>query len=133
LQKTLDESDKKSRLRFVEGFFDAEGCVKIIKEPVRITPKICLDICNTNKIFLDAIQKILHEDLKIEARYSIQNPNPNWKGKNKQLAYHLRIYKKEFVHTFFDNISTTKLKEEKRIYVNNWLNREALALQRIRI
>ena len=40
----------------------------------------------------------------------------------KKLAYHLRIYKKEFVRKFFENINTTKLKEEKMIYVENWLN-----------
>ena len=36
-------------------------------------------------------------------------------------VYHLRIYKKDFVKTFFENMSTTKLKEEKMIYVENWL------------
>ena len=36
-------------------------------------------------------------------------------------VYHLRIYKKEFVKRFFDNINTTKLKEEKIIYLENWL------------
>jgi hypothetical protein len=38
----------RGRLEFVEGVFDAEGCVKIIREPVRRTPKICIDICNTD-------------------------------------------------------------------------------------
>jgi hypothetical protein len=29
----------KNSLQFVEGFFDAEGCVKLVKEKVRKTPK----------------------------------------------------------------------------------------------
>lgn len=64
--------------------------------------------------------------LDIEARYSIQKADGK---KNKQVAYHLRIYKKEYVKIFFENISTTKLKEEKKIYVSNWLNRETIVLQ----
>jgi hypothetical protein len=53
---------------------------------------------------------------------------PNYE-KRKQLAYHLRIYKKDYVKIFLQNISTTKLKEEKKIYVSNWFNREAMVLQ----
>ncbi len=106
-------------LKFIEGFFDAEGCVKIIKEKVRKTPKICLDITNTNKEILDIIQKLLQKELSIEAKYSIQKADGI---KNKQVAYHLRIYKKEFVKIFFENVNTTKLKEEKVAYVQNWLN-----------
>jgi hypothetical protein len=30
-------------LQLIEGFFDAEGCVKVIKEKVRKTPKVNLD------------------------------------------------------------------------------------------
>ena len=104
---------------FVEAFFDAEGCVKIIKEKIRKTPKICLDTTNTNLKLLDLIRRLLKEHLGIEARYSIQKADGI---KNKQIAYHLRIYKKEFVKKFFENISTTKLKEEKVLYVKNWLN-----------
>ena len=29
---------------------------------------------------------------------------------------------KEFIRRFFENISTTKLKEEKVTYLQNWLN-----------
>jgi len=114
--------DKKSALLFVEGFFDAEGCVKIIKEKVRKTPKICLDITNTDFRILEVVKKLLQEHLGIEARYSIQKPEIGKDGSLRKVAYHLRIYKKEFVKIFFENISTTKLKEEKVIYVKNWLN-----------
>ena len=110
---------KKNCLQFVEGFFDAEGCVKVIKEKVRKTPKICLDICNTTYWILELIKNILKDELGIEARYSIQKANC---VKNKQIAYHLRIYKKEFIRIFFENINTIKLKDKKINYVNNWLN-----------
>ena len=114
--------DKKSALLLVEGFFDAEGCVKIIKEEVRKTPKICLDITNTDFRILEVVKKLLQEHLGIEARYSIQKPEIGKDGSLRKVAYHLRIYKKEFVKRFFENINTTKLKEEKIIYVENWLN-----------
>ena len=106
-------------LETIEGFFDAEGCIKIIKEKVRKTPKICPDICCTNYEILELIRKLLQEHLNIEAKYSIQKADGI---KNKKVAYHLRIYKKEYVRTFLENISTTKLKKEKINYVKNWLN-----------
>ena len=37
-------------------------------------------------------------------------------------SYHLRIYKKEYIRNFLKNFNTTKLKPEKVIYVDNWLN-----------
>ncbi|HLG23701.1 MAG TPA: LAGLIDADG family homing endonuclease [Candidatus Nanoarchaeia archaeon] len=119
LELLMHQNEPKSFLLFIEGFFDAEGCVKIIKEDVRKTPKICLDITNTNFLLLELVRKLLQERLGIEARYSIQKADS---AKNKQVAYHLRIYKKEFVRRFFEYISTTKLKEEKAIYLENWLN-----------
>ncbi|MGV8150321.1 MAG: LAGLIDADG family homing endonuclease [Candidatus Woesearchaeota archaeon] len=116
-------------LELIEGFFDAEGCIKIIKEPVRITPKICLDICNTNYEQLELIKYLLLKHLEIEARYSSQEGFMAKDGFYRNKIYHLRIYKKEYIRRFLDNISTTKLKEEKKIYVSNWLNREAMILQ----
>ena len=118
LGQLIDQNSKEFSLEFIEGFFDAEGCVKIIKEKVRKTPKICLDITNTNFEVLDLIRRLLIEELGIEARYSIQKANGI---KNKKVAYHLRIYKKEYVQRFFENISTTKLIDEKVSYVENWL------------
>ena len=112
-------TEKRHAVEFIEGFFDAEGCVKIIKEKIRKTPKICLDITNTNKDYLDVIRLLLSEFLGVETEYSIQKPIYK---KNKKTAYHLRIYRKEYIRTFFDNISTTKLKDEKIKYVEKWLN-----------
>lgn len=122
LEQLIKQNDRKSALLFIEGFFDAEGCVKIIKEEVRITPKICLDITNTNFEILELVRKLLKEYLCIEARYSSQAEHMGKDGFMRKKAYHLRIYKKEFVKKFFENISTTKLKEEKIVYVQNWLN-----------
>lgn len=118
LEQLISQGNKRSALLFIEGFFDAEGCVKIIKEEVRRTPKICLDITNTNLETLELVRKLLQEKLNIEARYSLQKPDFI---KNKKLAYHLRVYKKEYIKRFFENISTTKLKAEKVSYVRNWL------------
>lgn len=117
LRTLLNKAERRESLLFIEGFFDAEGCVKIIKEEVRKTPKICLDITNTNFAFLELIRELLHEQLNISARYSIQRPD----GTNtRRTAWHLRIYKKEFVKRFLENIRTTKLRREKTAYVRNW-------------
>ena len=113
---------RENALQFIEGFFDAEGCVKIIKEPVRIIPKICLDICCTNFEVLELIRKLLLEHLGIEARYSIQKAYTSKDGHPRKTSYHLRIYRKEYIRKFLDNINTTKLKLEKINYVKNWLN-----------
>ena len=109
-------------LSLIEGFFDAEGCVKIIKEKVRKTPKICLDITNVNYDLVDLIRKLLQNTLGIEARYSIQKPFIGKDGFQRQKIYHLRIYKKEHIRKFFESMSTIKLKPEKSAYVKNWLN-----------
>lgn len=122
LRELIRQNGKKSALLFVEGFFDAEGCVKIIKEKVRKTPKICLDITNTNQGFLEIVRILLKENLDIEAHYSNQEAYLSKDGSPKKKAYHLRIYKKEYVKRFFENISTTKLKDEKMDYLTNWLN-----------
>jgi hypothetical protein len=124
LEGLLMQSNRHSKLLFVEGFFDAEGCVKIIKEKIRRTPKICLDITNTNLRFLEIISKLLKEQLNIEARFSIQT----YKNKKKKTTYHLRIYKKEYIKQFLKNVDTTKLKKEKVIYVKNWLRAKKSAI-----
>ena len=113
---------RKEAMLFVEGFFDAEGCVKIIKERVRKTPKICLDITNTNYEYLELIKKLLQKALNIEARYSIQKAFVGKDGCPRQKVYHLRIYKKEDVRIFLENVKTTKLKEEKVAFVEAWIN-----------
>lgn len=124
LERLLFEQDKTSALLFIEGFFDAEGCVKIINERVRKTPKICLDFTNTNFGFLDVVRKLLQKHLGIEGRYSVQEPQKHWKSNNKKTAYHLRIYKRSFVMTFLEKIHTTKLKPKKKKYVVNWFKKE---------
>lgn len=109
---------KDNSIEFIEGFFDAEGCVKIIREKVRKTPKICLDIANTNLEILNLIENLIRINLGINSKISKQID----KRKNRKIMYHLRIYKKEDIGKFLKNIKTTKLKPEKIAYVDNWLN-----------
>lgn len=105
---------------FIEGFFDAEGCVKVIERTTRITPKICLDFTNTRRDLLDLVKDILWKIFRIEARYSVQAYEA---ASGMKIAYHLRIYRKEFVSKFLDEIHTTKLTPEKSVYVKKWLKR----------
>lgn len=122
LKELTLEGDRKSALLFIEGFFDAEGCVKVVKEKRRKTAKICLDITNTNFEFLELVRKLLEEHLNIEARYSIQKGQIGEDGSRRKRAYHLRIYKKEFIRRFFEEISTAKLSLKKARLMKIWLN-----------
>jgi len=122
LESLIERNGKKSAILFIEGFFDAEGCVKIIKEKVRKTPKICLDITNTNYKILELVRRLLKYYLNIQANYSIQKSFIGKDGFKRKKAYHLRIYKKEYIRKFLENIDTTKLKKEKVPYVKRWLN-----------
>jgi intein-encoded DNA endonuclease-like protein len=106
-------------LQLIEGFFDAEGCVKVIKEKVRKTPKINLDFCNTNLALLEIIRRELNYALKIEGRFTSQKD----KRRNRQVVYHLRIYPKDAIRKFLEHVSTIKLKPEKVQYVENWLRK----------
>ena len=121
LQQLIEQNGKNAALLFIEGFFDAEGCVKIIKEKVRKTPKICPDITNTNFEFLEIVRKLLKQHLDIDAKYSSQEAFIGKDGSPRQKIYHLRIYKKEYVKRFLENINTTKLKAEKISFVEKWL------------
>ena len=106
-----------NRVNLIEGFFDAEGCVKVIKERVRRTPKICLDFSNTDANLLDLIQKALKCALGIEATLTSQKD----KRPNRKMMYHLRIYSKDGVRKFFQHLSTIKNNSEKARHVENWL------------
>ena len=106
-------------LQLIEGFFDAEGCVKVIKEKVRKTPKINLDFCNTNLALLEIIRRELNYALNIEGRFTSQKD----KRPNRQVVYHLRIYPKDAIRKFLEHVSTIKLKPEKVQYVENWLRK----------
>lgn len=127
LDELLEERGISVVLSFIEGFFDAEGCVKIIKEKVRKTPKICLDMTNTNFALLELIRKFLEKVLDIEAKYSSQEAYIGKDGFKRQKIFHLRIYKKEFVRRFFETINTTKLKAEKTQFVKNWIGNQTIA------
>lgn len=112
---------KQDSLQFIEGFFDAEGCVKVIRERVRKTPKICLDFTNTNREVLEVVQRLLRNSLQIESGLSVQHD----KRPNRKPVYHLRIYKKDYIRIFFENMQTIKLNKEKELCLKNWLQRES--------
>ncbi|HEY4520489.1 MAG TPA: LAGLIDADG family homing endonuclease [Candidatus Paceibacterota bacterium] len=118
LRNLITKAGKKSALLFIEGFFDAEGCIKVIKEKVRITPKICPDITNTNLELINLVRQLILETMGIQSAISVQKAYGNAK-----IAYHLRIYRKDDVRTFLKYVHTTKLKGEKIRLVRNWLNK----------
>lgn len=112
---------------FIEGFFDAEGCVKIIKEKVRTTPKICLDFCNTDLELILLVKTKLKDILGIDSGISKQLSVPP-----RKTAYHLRIYSKSGIENYLSSLHTTKLTQSKRPLVINWLaknGRESLLLR----
>lgn len=117
LNDLIKKYGKQAAQLFIQGFFDAEGCVKIIKEPSRITPKVCLDMANTNYEVLSLVRRLLLKNLDIEARFSSQKPYGN-----RKVCFHLRIYRKAYIRKFLKLIPTTKLKANKVTLVNNWLN-----------
>lgn len=117
LDSLITKYGKQAALFLIQGFFDAEGCVKIIKEPYRITPKVCLDMTNTNYEVLSLVQRLLLKNLKIEARFSSQKAYGNRKA-----CHHLRVYRKDDIRKFLKLMPTTKLKANKLTPVNNWLS-----------
>jgi len=118
LEGMIAKHEKQAALLFIQGFFDAEGCVKIIKQTSRVTPKVCLDMTNTNYEVLSLVQRLLLKNLNINARFSSQKPYGNRKA-----CHHLRIYRKEDIRKYLKLVPTTKLKANKVIPVNNWLNK----------
>lgn len=120
LTKLLRRGDRSvNALQLIEGFFDAEGCVKVIKEEVRRTPKINLDFSNTNLDLLQLIRRELKYTLGIEGRLTSQID----RRPNRQTMYHLRMYGKDAIRKFLLHVSTIKLKPEKLQYVENWLRK----------
>ena len=75
-----------------------------------------------NGRLLELTRRLLKDILNIEARYSAQKAYIASDGCRRKAQYHLRIYRKEYVREFLENISTTKLGHEKIQYVKDWLN-----------
>ncbi len=105
---------------FVEGFFDAEGCIKFIRGAERRTPKPCLDFCNTDLGLLHIIQTAMRETLGMESGISTQQTEPS-----RRTTYHLRIYSRAGIARFFDIMSTTKLSEEKKLLLDAWITKRS--------
>ena len=104
-------------VQFLEGFFDAEGCVKVIKEVVRRTPKICLDITNTRLELLQTFNEIMERSLGIRSHFSEQID----RRANRKKVFHLRIYKKSEIAGFLNGVDTLKLTALKGMYLRAWL------------
>jgi intein-encoded DNA endonuclease-like protein len=102
-------------LELVEGFFDAEGCVKIIDKTTRRIPKVCLDFCNTDLAILGLVWRATYRAMGICFKLSRDPPRPRRKP-----TYHLRIYKKDEIREFLSSIPTTKLDERKSRYAEEW-------------
>jgi intein-encoded DNA endonuclease-like protein len=120
MQKLIRNSAySRNALEFLAGLSDAEGCVKIIREEVRKTPKVCLDFTNTNKKLLDFAKGMLEETLRIKASFSLQHDE----SRGRKDCYHLRIYRKEWIKRFLKRVGTTKLTESKIPFVERWLAR----------
>ncbi|MBI5133496.1 MAG: hypothetical protein HZA83_02175 [Thaumarchaeota archaeon] len=90
-------------LEFVEGFFDAEGSVKIIKEKVRRTPKVAIDATNKRLDYLILMGNLVEEVLGIKTHFSSQ-----FDKRRNSTYHHLRIYKKSDVNKFLAKIHTIK-------------------------
>lgn len=121
LERMLEEGvARPNALEFVEGFFDAEGCVKVVKDSARKTPKICLDFTNTNIRLQELTQRFLRRYLGIEPKLLTQYDKRN----NRKPVHHLRIYKKSDIETFLASISTTKMKSYKTKFVEKWLEKK---------
>lgn len=103
-------------VEFIEGFFDAEGCVKIIRGKERKTPKVCLDFCNTDFGLLRIVRWGLRSTMGIEAGVSTQRV-----VQPRKRCYHLRVYSKLGVEKFLSAIRTTKMTGEKRAILQAWL------------
>ena len=105
-------------IRFIEGFFDAEGCVKIIGGKERRTPKACLDFCNTDFHLLELLRQAL-EGISIKSGMTAERTKPP-----RKTSYHLRVYSKAGIARFLSLMETTKLTERKRPLVEAWLARK---------
>lgn len=117
-----NEKSQSSAINFIEGFFDADGCVKIINDSARKIPKICPDFTSTDKKRLEATRILLQDYLRIEAKYSNQDAYISKDGFPRKKSYHLRIYKKSWVKRLLKNIKTIKLYDKKVPYVEQWMS-----------
>lgn len=117
----LEEGDPRTNARaFVQGFFDAEGCVKVTKDKSRTIHKICLDITNTDLTLVETTGTMLKSWFGIETKLTCQrDPRPN-----RRAVYHLRIYKKSDVRRFLALAPTIKMTPRKAWLTSRWLEKE---------
>ncbi len=90
-------------LEFLRGFIDAEGCVKLVKEESRKTPKVVIDVTNKNLQYLKFAGVLLGETLGMEPHFSSQ-----FDARRKSTYHHLRFYKKADVKNILLRVKTIK-------------------------
>ena len=108
---------ERNAVEFLEGFFDAEGCVKIVKESARRTAKVCLDLTSTSRPLLDVSKSLIEESLGIVGHYSLQLGS----DRGRKTTFHLRIYSKSEVRLFLESVHTFKFTPTKRLLLERWL------------
>jgi intein-encoded DNA endonuclease-like protein len=119
LLSEMSRGDRRANtIQFVSGFFDAEGCVKVVKGLERHTAKICLDITNTDRSLLEIVESLIQSWLGPKGTISAQH---DLRG-NRKTAYHLRFYRKADVQLILEAIRTPKLTEEKKMRLVAWLS-----------
>ena len=120
--KELLETSKPYLKDFLRGFYDAEGYPVICASKNGL--KIWIELCNTNKEFLDTIAKVFKEKFDITTTYRIgvkEGDKIIARGKeyfSNFTVYYLVIRKLEDIYKFYNEIGfTIKRKQEKLAYV----------------
>ena len=85
-------------------------------------PKICPDFTSTDSKRIEVVRVLLRDYLDIEANYSNQDAYLSKDGSPRKKAYHLRVYKKEYVKRLLKEIKTIKLYDNKVPFVEQWMN-----------
>ncbi|MGA3020548.1 MAG: LAGLIDADG family homing endonuclease [Candidatus Micrarchaeales archaeon] len=97
-------------LEFLQGFIDAEGCVKLVKEETRKTPKVVMDITNKNLDYLMLMAFLLEKTLRIKPHFYSQ-----FDKRRNSTYHHLRFYKKADVKEILTEIKTIKNRNPKLV------------------
>lgn len=111
LEQMLEAGDYVANsLELLRGFIDAEGCVKLIKEETRKTPKVVLDISNKNRQYLNFMGNLLENAFEIKPRFSSQ-----FDERRDSTYHHLRVYRKADVKAILAKVNTIKNRKPRLI------------------
>jgi hypothetical protein len=112
-----DDDQRLNATQFVSGFFDAEGCIKVVKEKTRRTGKICLDITNTRKVLLDIFNSLVEGAFGFSGRFSCQDDTRD----SRKRVFHLRYYKKAHACALLSVLNSPKLTRERKRVLDEWV------------